>query len=118
MPPIKEIKLKSIGVVHRTSKNENVKDRSLISEIFIRKEFVKALEGIDEFSHLFVVFYMHQVSANETKTVKVHPRGREDLPEVGIFATRTALRPNPIGLAVVEFLKRKGNVLVVKGLCD
>jgi tRNA (Thr-GGU) A37 N-methylase len=35
---------------------------------------------------------------------------------VGLFATRTALRPNPVGLAVVELLKRRENVLVVKGL--
>ncbi len=116
MPTLKEIKIKPIGFVRRVSKNENVKDRNLISEIFIQKKFARALDGIEEFSHLFVVFYMHQVSANGTKTLKVHPRGREDLPEVGIFATRTSLRPNPVGLAVVELLKRKGNILVVKGL--
>ena len=116
MPTINEIKLKSIGYVHRASKQENVKDRSLVSKITIRKGLTKALEGIEEFSHVFVLFYMHQVSTQDKKALKVHPRGRIDLPLVGLFATRTPLRPNPVGLAVVELLKRKENVLVVQGL--
>jgi tRNA-Thr(GGU) m(6)t(6)A37 methyltransferase TsaA len=116
MPTINEIKLKPIGYVRSTSRQENVKDRNLVSEIIIRKRLTKALEGIEEFSHVFILFYMHQVPAKETRTLKVHPRGRIDLPLVGLFATRTALRPNPVGLAVVELLKRRENVLVVKGL--
>ena len=116
MPTINEIKLKSIGYVRRASKQENVKDRSLVSEITIRKGLTKALEGIEEFSHVCVLFYMHQVSAKDKKALKVHPRGRMDLPLVGLFATRTPLRPNPVGLALVELLKRRENVLVVRGL--
>jgi tRNA (Thr-GGU) A37 N-methylase len=46
----------------------------------------------------------------------VHPRGRLDLPLTGIFAVRTMLRPNPIGLTVVELVKVTGNVLTIKGL--
>jgi tRNA-Thr(GGU) m(6)t(6)A37 methyltransferase TsaA len=116
MPIINEIKLKSIGYVRRAFKQENVKDRSLVSEIIIQKGLAKALEGIDEFSHVFVLFYMHQVSEKDKKALKVHPRGRMDLPLVGLFATRTPLRPNSVGLTVVELLKRKENVLVVRGL--
>jgi tRNA-Thr(GGU) m(6)t(6)A37 methyltransferase TsaA len=116
MPIINEIKLKSIGYVRRVFKQENVKDRSLVSEIIIQKGLAKALEGIDEFSHVFVLFYMHQVSEKDKKALKVHPRGRMDLPLVGLFATRTPLRPNSVGLTVVELLKRKENVLIVRGL--
>jgi tRNA (Thr-GGU) A37 N-methylase len=39
-----------------------------------------------------------------------------DMPLVGLFATRTALRPNPVGLTVVELLERVENVLVVRGI--
>jgi len=116
VPLTNEIRLKPIGYVRRASKQENVRNRSLVSEIVMRKGLTKALEGIENFSHIFVLFYMHQVSAKETKALKVHPRGRMDLPLVGTFATRTAFRPNPVGLAVVDLLKRKENVLVVKGL--
>jgi len=116
MSLIKEVRLKPIGYVKRASKKEDVRDRSLVSEIVVRKELTKALDGIEDFSHVFVVFHMHQVSDKETKTLKVHPRGRMDLPLLGVFATRTAFRPNPIGLTVVELLKREENVLVVRGL--
>jgi tRNA-Thr(GGU) m(6)t(6)A37 methyltransferase TsaA len=116
MPTINEIKLKPIGFVRLASKRENVKDKSLVSEIIVLERLTKALEGIEEFSHVFVLFYMHQVLAKEVKSLKVHPRGRMGMPLVGLYATRTQLRPNPIGLAVVELLQRKENVLVVRGL--
>jgi len=48
--------------------------------------------------------------------MKVHPRGREDMPLLGVFATRTSRRPNPVGLTLVELLKVEGNVLTVRGL--
>jgi len=113
---IEEVKLKPIGYVKRASKQEDVKDRSLVSEIVVRKGLKKALDGIEDFSHIFVVFYMHAIPKKETKILKVHPRGRTDLPLLGVFATRTAFRPNPIGLTLVELLERKENILVVKGL--
>ena len=59
---------------------------------------------------------MHEIPIEERTTLKVHPRGREDMPFVGAFATRTPYRPNPIGLTIVELLKVEGNVLTVRGL--
>jgi len=116
MSPTRELMLKPIGYVQRVSEKEDVKDRSLVSKIVVRKGLTKALEGIEDFSHIFVVFYMHGIPKKETKILKVHPRGRADLPLLGVFATRSAYRPNPIGLTLVELLERRGNVLVVKGL--
>jgi len=113
---IVDIKMKPIGYVKRASKREDVKDRSLISRIIVQPKLTNALDGIEDFSHIFVVFYMHKIPKKETKLLKVHPRGRTDLPLLGVFATRTAFRPNPIGLTLVELAERKGNVLVVKGL--
>lgn len=109
------IKVEPIGYVHRTSKDENVKDRNLVSRVVIRENLADALEGIEDFSHLFVIFYMHEIK-NKQKTLRAHPRGRTDLPLLGVFATRTALRPNSIGLTLVQLLKRRGNTLYVKGL--
>jgi len=48
--------------------------------------------------------------------LKVHPRGRQDMPLLGVFATRTNLRPNPIGLTLCELVKVEDNVLTVRGL--
>jgi tRNA-Thr(GGU) m(6)t(6)A37 methyltransferase TsaA len=111
-----EIALKPIGFVRTEAVGDEVKDKGRISQIVVNKELAEALEGIAEFSHLFVLFWLHEVTSEERKTLKVHPRGREDLPLLGIFATRTKLRPNPIGLTLVELLKVKGNVLMVRGL--
>ncbi len=116
MSRIKAVNLTSIGYVHRMSKQENVKDRSLVSEIVVHKGLTKALEGLEDFSHVYVLFYMHEIPVEEKKSLKVHPRGRIDLPLVGVLATRSAHRPNPLGLTLVQLIERKGNVLVVKGL--
>ncbi|MPN59153.1 hypothetical protein SDC9_206873 [bioreactor metagenome] len=46
----------------------------------------------------------------------MHPRGRKDLPLVGLFATRSPARPNPIGISVVRLIKVDKNLLTVRGL--
>ena len=38
------------------------------------------------------------------------------MPLLGVFATRTNLRPNPIGLTLCELIKVEGNLLTVRGL--
>ena len=111
-----EIVFNPIGFVKTTAVGDEVRDRSRATQIIIKKELAEALEGIDGFSHLFVLFWLHKTPAKERQTLKVHPRGRRNLPLLGIFATRTMLRPNPIGLTVIELVKVKGNVLTVRGL--
>ncbi|MBN1245225.1 tRNA (N6-threonylcarbamoyladenosine(37)-N6)-methyltransferase TrmO [Candidatus Bathyarchaeota archaeon] len=111
-----EIVLKPIGVVRTTAVGDEVRDKTRTSQVVIRKELTDALDGIDGFSHLFVLFWLHKTSAEERKLLKVHPRRRKDLPLLGIFATRTMTRPNPVGLTLVELVKVEGNVLTVRGL--
>lgn len=48
--------------------------------------------------------------------LKVHPRGRQELPLTGVFATRSPIRPNSLGITTVRLLERRGNVLRVKDL--
>lgn len=112
----KEIKMRAIGFVRRESKGEDIRNRSLTCEIVIHEDVQGALDGLEDFSHVFVLFYMHKVPTKERLALKVHPRGRSDLPLVGVFATRSAFRPNPLGLTLAELLERKDNVLTVRGL--
>ena len=111
-----KIFLNPIGRVKTEAVGDEVKDKSRISQIIIRDELVEALEGVDGFSHLFVLFWLNQISNEQRMILKVHPRGRMDMPLLGVFATRTNLRPNPIGLTLVELLKVEGNTLTVRGL--
>jgi tRNA-Thr(GGU) m(6)t(6)A37 methyltransferase TsaA len=116
MSSAEKIELKPIGFVRTKAVGKEVRDRGNVAEIVFREDLEEALDGIEEFSHMFVIFWMHEISKEDRGTMKVHPRGRRDMPLLGAFATRTPHRPNPIGLTVVELLKVEGNVATVRGL--
>ena len=99
-----KIVLNPIGYVKTTAKGEEVKDNASFSEVVLRDDLVEGLSGILGFSHLFVLFYLNQITIEQRRTLKVHPRGRQDMPLTGVFAARTMLRPNPIGLTLVELV--------------
>lgn len=88
----------------------------VVSELVLDASLEEATEGLEEFSHIVVVFWMDQALSGRGVPHKVHPRRRPDLPLVGLFATRTPCRPNPVGISVVRLVERRGNVLKVKGL--
>ncbi len=91
--------------------------RQSVSEIIVNKEYADALDGIEEFSHLTVIFWAHLVPPERRDaTRRVHPMGNEDFPLVGVFATHSPVRPNPILITVARLLERNGNILRVSGL--
>jgi len=104
-----EMCLRPVGSVVRREENE-------ISKLVVDSELSGILDGIDDFSHLLVLFWAHQVPSERRSQTQVHPRGREDLPLTGIFATRSPARPNPICITPVKLLRRTGNTLEVQGL--
>ena len=112
----KQIVIKPIGFVKTENADDGMRDKTRISQIIVNSELTEALEGILGFSHLFILCWLHQISSQQRQTLKVHPRGRKDMPLLGIFATRTKLRPNPIGLTLVELVKVEDNILTVRGL--
>lgn len=85
-------------------------------EIEIYEEFSEALEGIEKFKYLWIIFWFHKISPQDRKVLQVHPRGNISIPKRGVFSTRSPVRPNPIGLTRVEFLKREKNIIFVRGL--
>jgi tRNA-Thr(GGU) m(6)t(6)A37 methyltransferase TsaA len=87
-----------------------------ISEIELAHELPEeALEGIELFSHLEIIYYFDQVG--EGKVVHARrPRGNPDYPKMGIFAQRNKDRPNGIGLTTVELLEHAGRVIKVRYL--
>ena len=88
----------------------------IISEIHILESLVHGLSGLEEFSHVIVIFYMHQARFILENNLTRHPRGRKDMPLIGIFAQRAKHRPNPIGMTTVELLEVKDDILLVRGL--
>ena len=77
---------------------------------------VDAVAGLDEFSHVDVVFRFHLVDAGQVTAGARRPRGRADWPEVGIFAQRAKARPNRLGVTTCELLGVDGLDLAVRGL--
>lgn len=74
----------------------------------------EALRGLEEFSHLWIVFLFHQSARNEWKATVRPPRLGGNR-RVGVFASRSNFRPNPIGLSVVELRGIEGTTLKLAG---
>jgi tRNA-Thr(GGU) m(6)t(6)A37 methyltransferase TsaA len=72
-----------------------------------------ALDGTAVGDEIIVLTWLHQADRN---TLAVHPRGDLNRPEQGVFSTRSASRPNPIGLHRVRVLSIDGLRLQVSGL--
>jgi len=92
------------------------KTRDLVSEIVIDSRLEGILDGIEDFSHILVLYWPHQIPDEKRKLIKVHPMGQKDLPLMGIFATCSPARPNPVLITAVRLLERHENVLKVQGL--
>ncbi len=109
-----KIELAPIGIVKRPElSKEEIKDHNLISELEIKSEYSSGLKGINEFSHVYVIFWMHKM----TKSSLIAPFSKDpNMPDVGVFATRAPINPNHIGLSLVEIIEYKENKLRVKGL--
>ena len=73
-----------------------------------------ALEGLSDFSHLWVIFEFHQ-NTNKTYHAKVHPPRLGGKP-MGVFATRSPHRPNSIGLSLVKIEKVEGDSVWISGV--
>ena len=86
------------------------------SEIHLRRELAPGLLGIEQFSHLVIIFFMHQATFNPSTDLIRRPRGRADMPPVGIFAQRARHRPVPVGITTVRLISVEGQVLKVMGL--
>jgi tRNA (adenine37-N6)-methyltransferase len=81
----------------------------------ILPRWAEALTGIEEYSHLLVIFWFDRAQRAKNPRMRV-PEGRAGLPEVGLFATRTPRRPNPIGISAPRLLRREGCTLWVRGI--
>ena len=109
------ITLEPIGIIRSKIKEPTRrKSEDVISEIIVDSGLTEALDNLDEFSHIVVLYWIHH--SRRPAPMKVHPRGNPDKALMGVFATRSPSRPNPIGKATVSLLERKGNTLKVRGL--
>jgi tRNA-Thr(GGU) m(6)t(6)A37 methyltransferase TsaA len=88
----------------------------MVSTITIRPDLAGILDGLDGFSHALILYWPHLAKAGSREIVKVHPMGRKDMDEVGIFASCSPARPNPILVTAARVLTVEATTLKVRGL--
>lgn len=109
--------LTSIGTIHTPfDQLENMPIQpkgahAIQGQLEIRPEYAAGLKDLDGFSHIYLIYQFHR--AQRTALV-VTPF--MDTVERGVFATRSPLRPNHLGLSIVELLSIKDNIVTVQGV--
>jgi tRNA-Thr(GGU) m(6)t(6)A37 methyltransferase TsaA len=111
---LERIEMSPIGLVRRASPDEDTRDRSLISEVVLIGELAPALDGIEDWSHLYIIYWLDKVSQSGEPSLQFASTGAA--PPLGVLATRAPIHPNPIGLTLVQLVSRDENVLSVRGL--
>ena len=120
---MQEISFESIGFVESEYENpdelifacEDGLNTKTKYKIILKKEFEEGLEGLKEFSHLFIMYHLNQADKIELITHPGPPKEKK-LPKVGVFASRSQYRPNHIALRLVKLTKIEGNEVYVEGL--
>jgi len=114
-----EIKLKQIATIKSPFcdlQNMPVQPRGAkdtYATIEFKKEFAEGLKDLDGFSHVYLIYYFHKI---ETPKLSVVPFNDKTNTPRGVFATRTPMHPNSIGLSVVELVSVKDNIVTIKGI--
>jgi len=111
---MREIDINPIGFVKNNEKEPRFGSFSnVITEIEVDEKFTDALNGIDDYSHVIIVFWMDKVKES---VITHRPQGNPEVPVIGIFACRCPQRPNPIAITTVKLIERNGNKIKVNGL--
>jgi len=102
-------KITFVGIVEKVGGEEAI--------VRIFPEFCEALKGLENYSHLIVLYWIHLRDDEENRrTLLVYPKRHAINVLTGVFACRSPSRPNPIGLCVVELVKKEDCTVTVKGL--
>lgn len=110
------MELTPIGVIHSPYKERadaprqgRLSESEIIIELF--PEFIPAMKEIEKVSHIIVMYWGDR--ANRETLQSKTPFSTE---LIGVFASRSPNRPNPIALCIADLIRREGNRLVVRGV--
>ena len=110
-------KIEPIGIIHspyNTLEDMPIQPKSapeVEGYLLIDDKYLDGLKDLDGFSHIYILFSFHKASRTE---LIVKPFMDENLR--GVFSTRSPLRPNHIGISIVELVGIKGNKVTIKGV--
>jgi tRNA-Thr(GGU) m(6)t(6)A37 methyltransferase TsaA len=109
--------MKTIGVIHTpytTLEDMPIQPKGakrIVGTIEVNEQYVPGLMDLDGFSHVYLLYKFHMA---QKTALKVTPF--MDTIQRGVFSTRSPLRPNHIGLSLVELKKIKTNIITVQGI--
>ncbi len=111
------MKIESIGTIH--SPYTRLEDmpiqpkgaKETIGTIRLYPQYQQGLTDLEGFSHVYLIYHFHQAKRVELMVIPFM-----DTTPRGVFATRSPLRPNHIGLSIVELAAISGNELTVYGI--
>jgi tRNA-Thr(GGU) m(6)t(6)A37 methyltransferase TsaA len=111
------ISFKPIGIIHTEFKDlENMPiqpsgKKANKGRLEINSEYIEGLRDLDGFSHIMAIYYFHK-----TNRVKLTVKPFLDDKYHGVFATRAPVRPNHIGISIVEIDRIEENNIYVKNI--
>lgn len=114
-----EFTIRPIGLI-RSERLESIDDHwnQVRSFIELTDEYSsESIRGLEDFSHIEIVYYFHKVKASQIVVKAEHPRENPNYPLVGIFAQRKKSRPNLLGLTISEIDKIEDKKIFLKS-CD
>jgi len=109
--------LQPIGTIHTPySQIENMPiqprgAKHVEGSVHVREEYAEGLKDLDGFSHIYLIYRFHKAGTPRLTVIPFL-----DTTPRGVFATRSPLRPNPIGISIVEVVRIEGAVIVIKGV--
>jgi len=111
------IPLEPIGVVRNGVMGPRDEEWGrVVSELQLHPELADGLLGLELFSHVVVVTFLHEAGFDPVTHLNRRPRDRSDMPVMGLFAQRARHRPNPLGITTVELKRVQGSSVFVRGL--
>lgn len=112
-----EVHMEPIGAVAGAGDDVERQDWSRVrSEIRLQPEHLEALLGIEAYSHIIVIGWLHEIPDAMRSRRQAYPAGNDRFPLQGALALRGGARPNPVSFTVCRLLGIEGTTLRVEGL--
>jgi tRNA-Thr(GGU) m(6)t(6)A37 methyltransferase TsaA len=113
-----KIEMTPIGTVHTESKEipRFWSDSDVEGTLVIDDRYLKGMQDIKTNEQIIVLFYFHKSTPFSPDRLTQHPRGDLSRKKTGVFSISSPVRPNHIGMSIVEVTGITDNVISVKGL--
>ena len=110
------VKMEPIGFVYTDAKTipRHWTVSGVEGTLIIDKRYLEGLKDIKAGQRIVVIFHFHQSPKFNTNYLTQTPPHRKN--RLGVFSICSPVRPNPIGMSILEVVEIRNNIITVKGL--